>query len=651
LNENTTAKASTLNLERELKRFVRQIRPGLIGATSNPNRNLNQLIEELKISQPRREELASRLEEFLGSRDFVTALTETGLTLETNVFSEIFKRIEYKFLPKPVDNADILNFLDRVFDAQSDRAWLEKINHERFGEFLAMILPSRERLIESLSPQFFMSLEILSLRLAGLGYDPVVTQRLREQPKFQHAYMYVTRQVHSLLDSKGEAAIPGIRDSLLRCAESVRWIRTRRSVDGASLALTYRLMKIQQIVRRMTLLLDLIEAMLGEWSPEPALELFFEIIMAEISRFNVGRFIGENVELLAYQVTEHTGKAGEHYITRTRSEWNGMFKSAAIAGVIAGVFSIIKLAVGGLHLAAVPEAFAFGVVYSTCFLLIRYVGGTIATKQPAMTASTLAGSLDDAKNSQQAMENLTEMIVRTVRSQMVALLGNYLLAFPIAAAISFLLIQAHIPIVKHEKAVLVIESLHPFRSLSFFYAAVAGVGLFLSGLLAGMADNWFVFNHVASRLKNSQILINLVGHHGLDKAIHKIDRSVGFWTGDCSLGFYLGCMADVGLILGLPLDTRHITFASGQFGAVVPVLGTQLPWTLLLTLALTIFGFGLVNLTVSFSLTLFVVVRSRKIRFSQTPELLRMLARRFRARPMEFFVPQPDFRVAGAGPG
>src|SRR3954463_13091242 len=81
---------TALNLERELKRFVRQIRPGLIGATSNPNANLNQLIEEIKAPSPMRQDLVPRLEEFIMSRDFVTALTETGLTLESGVFTEVF---------------------------------------------------------------------------------------------------------------------------------------------------------------------------------------------------------------------------------------------------------------------------------------------------------------------------------------------------------------------------------------------------------------------------------------------------------------------------------------------------------------------------------------------------------------------------------
>ena len=631
-----------MNLEREFKRFVRQIRPGLIGATSNPNANLAQLIEEIKLAPHLREELTRTLEEFLLTRDYVTALTETGLVLQSGAFSEIYKRLEYKLLPKPVESTDILSFLSRVFDAQSDVAWLEKIDRVRFGEFLRLILPPRQRLIEGLAPQFFMSLEILSLRLAGLGYDPVVTHRLKSRREFQHAFMDVTRNVHALLDGKGEAAIPQIREALARCSNAVVWTRSRRKEEGVSLALTYHLMKIQQVSRRMELLIELIEAILGEWQDRPSLDLFFEIIFAEIQRFDLRRFLGANVELLAFQITEHTGKTGEHYITRNRSEWNAMFTSAAIGGAVVGLLAVLKIILSHLHLPPGPEAFAYGLLYAVGFLVINLIGGTLATKQPAMTASTLASSLDGAGNSHQAMQNLSEVIVRTIRSQMVALFGNFVIAFPMAVVICLPFNLLGHPIMSVEKAGSIVESLHPWHSLSFFYAAVAGVGLCLSGLIAGFADNWFVFNHVGSRLKNSVLLGRMVGVHNLDRAIHKIDHNLGFWIGNVTLGFYLGSMGAIGNVFGLPLDVRHITFSSGQFGAAMANLNFHVPMGLIVTVAISIFCMGLINLTVSFSLTLFLAVKSRRIRFGQTPELLRLLAGRFRSHPLEFLFPHRD---------
>jgi len=631
-----------VNLERELKRFVRQIRPGLIGATANPNVNLAQLIDELKTSPKHTAEISAALEDFIASRDFTTALTETGLTLESGAFSEIYKRLEYKFLPKPVETLDILGFLSRLFDSQSDASWLEKIDRERFGELMSMLLPSHEKLIDPLAAQVFMSFEILSLRLAGLGYDPVVTHRLKGRHEYQHAFMDVTRHVHGLLDGKGDDSIPKIEEALERCAQAVQWVRSRRSAEGASLNLTYRLMKIQQVVHRMQLVLQLIQAMLGEWQKRPALDLFFEVMLAEIRRFELREFLGQNLELVAFQITEHTGRAGEHYITRSRSEWAWMLRSAALGGAITAGLAVIKVIMSKLHLPPGPEALAYGSLYAGGFLLIHSVGATLATKQPAMTASTLASSLDAASNSNEAMENLSEIIVRTVRSQLGAVFGNYLVAFPVAVLLCVPFNLIGWPLMDPIKAHGTIASLDGLRTLSFFYAGIAGVCLFVSGLLAGFADNWFIFNSVGARLKQSALLRRLVGPNNLDKAIHSIDHNIGFWVGNVSLGFFLGAMGPIGTIMGLPIDVRHITLSIATFGAAMTSLSFKIGVGIAMWIAISIFIMGLINLTVSFSLSLFVAVKSRRIRFAQTPKLLRLLARRLRERPSDFFFPLRD---------
>jgi site-specific recombinase len=631
-----------VNLERELKRFVRQIRPGLIGATSNPNVNLAQLIDELKANPKHVEEISKALRDFLATRDYTTALTESGLTLESGAFSEIYKRLEYKVLPKALDNLDILGFISRIFDTQRDASWLERIDRELFGQLLNMLLPSHEKLVEPLAAQVFMSLEILSLRLAGFGYDPLVTNRLKQRKEFQHAFMEVPRHVHGLLEGKGEAAIPEIQDALDRCAQAVRWIRSRRTVEGVSLGLTYRLMKIQQVVQRMQLVIELIQAMLSNWRRKPAMDLFFEIVLAEIQRFEIRRFFGQNVELLAFQITEHTGKAGEHYITRTRSEWTHMLRSAALGGAIVAVLAIMKVLISKLHLPVGPETFAFGCVYAGGFLVIHALGGTLATKQPAMTAATLAASLDDATSSKQAMENLSEVIVRTIRSQMAALLGNYFVGFPVAALIVLPFVYYGYPLMDSVKATHTVESFNGLYVMCFWYAAVAGLCLFIAGLLAGFADNWFVFNHVGARLKQSELLRKLVGAHNLDRSIHTIDHNLGFWVGNSSLGFLLAGAGGLGTVTGLPINTGHITFTSATVGAAMASLRFDVPIGLAVLVAVSVFLMGLINLGVSFSLSLLVAVKSRKIRFAQTPELLRLLAKKLRTRPLEFLLPLRD---------
>ena len=634
-----------MNLERELNRFVRRIRPGIIGATSNANVNLESVITELSAATSKREELTAALTQFLLGRDFMGALTETGLTLHSGMFSEIYRRLEYKLLPKPVDEMDILGSLRRILDSSLDAGWLETINRDRFGAFLRLILPPHKLLIERLAPQALMGLEILGLRLAGLGFEPLITHRLKTRPDLQHAFMDFTRGVHLCLD-RGAGEIASLRVSLGRCLESVEFIRSRRATEGVSIALTYRLTKIEQVIQRLRQLINLIEVILTEdevgWDDKPARELFFSILLAEMRRFELRRFLAENIEMLAFQITEHTGRAGEHYITRTRGEWMAMLKSAASGGAIVALIAIVKITAATLGLAPLPEALTYSLIYAGGFVFLHTMGATLATKQPAMTASTLAKALDDSEASHSALEALSEVVVRTVRSQLVAVIGNFVVAFPVAVVLTLVLSAAHLNPMSSEKAVHTLQSLHVLRSLSLMYAAIAGVCLFVSGLLAGAADNWFVFNQVGRRLRHSVALAKFVGPENLGRTTAYIDHNLGFWVGNVCLGFLLGGMGALGQVTGLPLDIRHITFASAQFGVAVATLKFVITPKLAAWVAVSVFLMGMVNLAVSFSLTMIVVVKSRRIRFGQTPLLLAKVGRILVRRPHQILFPPRD---------
>ena len=151
-----------------------------------------------------------------------------------------------------------------------------------------------------------------------------------------------------------------------------------------------------------------------------------------------------------------------------------------------------------------------------------------------------------------------------------------------------------------------------------------------------------MFNHVGTRLNQSALLTRIVGANNLERAIHHIDHNLGFWIGNISLGFFLGVMPAIGEMTGLPLNVRHITFSSASYGAALSSLNFNLPAGVALIVAISVFFMGLVNLGVSFTLSLLVAVRSRRITFGQTPQLLRLLAKKFIHRPAEFLLPLKD---------
>lgn len=628
--------------EIEMQRIFRRVRPGILGINSHPTRNLLSVIDDLKTNKKWLEQFQTSALDFLCHQDFVSALTESGLMVESGFFAEIFRKLEYKFLPKAMDDRDFLAFLDRLFDAVGGSDWLDRVKEDTLADFICLLVPDGEKLLQEVGPQLFQALEILSLRLAYFGVEPEVYSRLKERPDLQHAFLNVQHDLQRMLDGKGDDKIPSACANLALCQDAVRFIRSKRSTDGISLGLTFRLMRIQELSTRMLQILAVLESIAGQWNPKPLAHLLKAVIVNETKRFELRGFIGRHISLLAYQITEYTGKTGEHYITTTRSEWRQMFVSASIGGAVVAVLTIMKSMLSLLPIAPGPQAFLYGTLYSVGFITLFGFGGTLASKQPAMTASRIAAALDEAKTSEQAMFNLCEMIVRTIRSQLIALLGNYLIAFAVALVLCAPFVTFHLPLVPHAKAEHLLNDLHPWKSLSLWYAAVAGVCLFVSGIIAGMADNWFVFNRVGKRLQNSKLLKAWVAPHNLTRAIAYIENSIGYWVGNISLGFFLGGMGTVGLMLGLPLNIRHVTFSSGQLGVALAHMPFEISWQVFALTAISIFMMGVINLAVSFSLTLYLTMKSRQIRFSQTRELIRLCVARFRHRPFDFFFPPAD---------
>jgi site-specific recombinase len=101
-------------------------------------------------------------------------------------------------------------------------------------------------------------------------------------------------------------------------------------------------------------------------------------------------------------------------------------------------------------------------------------------------------------------------------------------------------------------------------------------------------------------------------------------------------------MGSLGIIFGLPLDVQHITFASGNFGLAFASVGEQLTLNEILLTVSGIFVIGGMNFLVSFSLAIFVAIKSRKVTFKQSRKLFGILMLRFLKNPHHFFLPVYD---------
>ena len=217
---------------------------------------------------------------------------------------------------------------------------------------------------------------------------------------------------------------------------------------------------------------------------------------------------------------------------------------------------------------------------------------------------------------------------------------SQLIAIPTAIIIN-LALSALIgqPLMDAEKAHKLIHELSPFESLALFHAALAGVCLFIAGLISGYYDNLAAYERIRERMEHARWLQSLLGQARLARLAIYMDNNLGALAGNFSLGVMLALVGTIGFLTGAPIDVLHVTLSSANFGLALASLDFVIDTATVTTTLLGIGLVGFVNLTVSFSLALWVAMRARGVALSQSSMLISILFRRFASAPRQFFWP------------
>ena len=547
------------------------------------------------------------------------------------------------------------------------------------------------------------AIRTLSCRVCALGLEPRLVHSYSQIENFDSPFLMQNIEVNRYLDEyarylNGDIPRPDDARHLLvmldQCEDVVLKIRRLALSSGTSIALTYLLVALQQSIDRLQKLLFLVDvpevatntdtadseaatqgvlsamaagtpqlagagasavtltpqgnvAVVADQPPpeltareRAVIELAEELIEAHNTKYQVTNLVRDNVDLLARNVTENASRTGEHYIAEDRKGLRKMLWSSSGAGFIVGFMALLKILLGYLHSPPLVQAFLFSMNYSFGFVLIHMLHFTVATKQPAMTAQRIAASLHRSATGRGLdVDRLAELVNKVFRTQMVAVLGNVLVAFPVAWAIAEgVRWYRGEHLVDPIKALHLLNEIDPVNSPALFYAAVAGVWLFVAGLVSGYYDNKALYTRMGQRVQQLRGLRTLLGPARLARLGAYVENNLGGLMGNFFFGILLGTTGTVGFLLGLPIDIRHITFSAANFATALVALDYQMTVPQLINAASGVLLIGTVNLLVSFGLALWVALRARKIRFKRGILLVQALGRRFAYSPVEFFL-------------
>ena len=600
------------------------------------------------------EEIKNNFRDYLfilfSNKSFAKALTDANILSENAFFPELKKRISYKFLPPVEDENTISYIISKVlFNPKSDSNYIKNINPEDGSEFFKLMEIEKISTLPKVKKELLISANILALRSVGNALEAGIAKMVPEYKNFDNPFVALQSELDSLIgrfkkdknlqiDSK-DVEYKQIKIYLQQCLDFVDKAFKNASKFGISSKINQSLLKIRQQLRRIQDIIPILVVDNEEDILINSKNLVSNTLKYNSHRNNVRELIDDSTRLISHLITSHTAETGTHYIATSSKEYLKMFWKASGGGIIVGFLCIFKMMMSYSHGSEFSHAVLYSLNYAFGFIIIYLLGFTLATKQPAMTAATMAKVLSDESSSDKNYKEFANLVAKLSRTQFIAFVGNVLWSFPVALAIIYGMdwfLDKNFAVAKADK---LLKDLNPIESKAILHACIAGFFLFISGIISGNISNSSIFNQVPERISQSPFLNQVIGAKNSKKLS---DFYTKHWAGIISnfwFGIFLGVIAPLGVFLGLDLDIRHITFSAGNFALALYGKGFDIDTYTFVISLVTIFLIGAFNFIVSFGLSMLLAFRSRKVNFGELTIIYKSILKYFIKNPLRFFIP------------
>ena len=593
--------------------------------------------------------LTTYLRNIFKDRSFNLSLTEADIFSENAFFPEFKKRLLNKVLP-PIENEKTVWYLvDNVLvTPKKDLSFFQNSPEDKMDELFRLLKIDDFIRNTKVKKELLFSVNILAWRVIGNALDVEVMKMAPEYRNFDNPFLALQNELDVLNSefkdnpdfqmSSTDVLYKQTKVYLDQCLEFINIAFKNSSKYGISSKTNQSLLKIRQQLQRMA---DTIKLFVIDTEKDYLInskQLFFNILRYKSHKNNLRDLVSDSTRLMSHLITNHTAETGTHYITSTFKAYMKMFWKASGGGVIVGALCILKMLYSYIPTSDFAHAFLFSMNYAMGFVMIYLMHFTLATKQPAMTAATMAKVLSEGDRTNTYTE-FAHVVSQLFRSQFIAFIGNVLMSFPVALAMIYGLEILFKQNFAFEKSTKLLHDLDPFQSKAILHACIAGVFLFISGVISGNISNNSVFYQIPKRIAQNPSINYFFGPRFAKQLSIYYSKN---WAGIISnfwFGVFLGATAPIGLFLGLDLDIRHITFAAGNFALGLYgkdfVVTSYTFWVSFVT----VFVIGFFNFAVSFGLSMLLAFRSRKVEINEAKEIFREIFRYFIRNPFRFFFP------------
>lgn len=568
---------------------------------------------------------------------------EVGIPSDRGFLSEFGDRLTAKLIPSPRDDHDLGHLMGRSYQSRRDLTLIRGLQPSTLQRAVDVLFPADEpEMTAALERAMADGFRLLLARVQGQGLSLKLRTRSQPGPIACSPFKRLADSGENMLCAWEQGRLSaGLLDAwqadVAACRREMLLISTRLESEGISVDIVYGLDVLDRCLGRM----EAIGAVMatGREAPGPVLALLRQLAHAAHDSTSLRHLVRSNLQRLQRRIVERAGKTGEHYIAETSADYRHIWVAAAGGGLLTVGTAAMKMAIAAAGLALFMEGMVSGINYAVSFLILQAFGLMLATKQPAMTAATFAAIIRDRKGGER-LEVIVDYAACICHSQLAATIANVVVvatgAYAFDAAWKW--VSGH-SFLSTAEAAYVFHALSPVDSGTVFYAALTGCILYLAALVGGWVDNWAVYHRLPQAIAEHRLGLRF-GRLRMIRLAGIVSRNMSGWATNISLGLMLGMTPVLGKFFGLPLDVRHVTLNSGILSLATSALDVKWVGTGLLSLAiLGVAVMFVLNLGVSFILSLLTAVRAYDLSRDDLRELRRRLWHRLCSRPRDFLMP------------
>jgi site-specific recombinase len=614
---------------------------------------LRLLLHVLESCSPVRLSIQAAVAALFAGADASSLITEAGMPSERGFLGEASSRLWSKLLPEPTDTPDMRQFLRRCYRTRAQVSRFQRWPPELFHRIVVVVMPPADsQTWVTLRRSVTDAVHLLCIRVKSQGLSPILRSRSHEVPVTESPFFKLANATAELLAERDRSAtqvgketpddgaeLTAWQQAIADCRAELAEIERQIQDEGVSIDIVFSLDLLDRCLTRLELLGEILLTLPGRERSALVQRLLTRLVYHLYQSRSLRDLAGTNLRLLYRRIVERSGETGEHYIARDRGEYHHLLLAAAGGGVVMVATTALKLYATDIPGSAFLHGVIYGVIYAVSFLILHHLHLVLATKQPAMTAATVATILREQRGAGR-IDEIVDHIARICHSQLAAAIGNVVMVGLGALAFTTIwqLVFGH-AFLSQETAQRTHESLDPLSTGTVFFAALTGVLLWLSSVIGGWIDNWSAWHRIHRGIADHP-LGKTIGRERMIRWGKTWRRHIAAWGANISLGIMLGMVPAVGYFIGLPLEMRHVTLSTGLlFTACGSLEGEWYSATWFALAVSGIISMFVLNLSVSFALSLWTALRALEVPAGDVRELLRRLAWRMVTRPFDFILP------------